>query len=266
MVHAVKSLETVTTSFEGSIAVIRFVSQPNGMISNKGAVLLADAIGPVLADAAIRGVIITGGVSDVFIRHANVAQIARAARALDAGETSPDAFLDAPFQRLVGMLDQARKPVIAAINGVFMGGGFEIALACTTRIAGAGVVAIGLPEIRIDIFPGAGGTQRLARLIGRHRARLFIIEGRVLNAKAALAAGVIDEIATDPLARAMELALGFAKRTPEAVAAVMDLTAEDDAAGLRHEAIAFAAILGVPGVRGRLEQFDALGEALDLLP
>lgn len=260
-----KSQEQVTQDVQGQTAVIRFVSDPAGTITNKGAALLADAVEAALTDPAIRAVVLTGGAPGVFIRHADVAQIARAAQALADGRSSPEAFLAAPFQRLGQLLDGARKPVIAAINGVCMGGGFEIALACTMRVAGADVAAIGLPEIRIDIFPGAGGTQRLARLIGRHRARLFMLAGAVLDAAQAAAAGLVDDIADDPLARALELAAGFVRRNPAAVAAIMALTAADDAAGLRDEALAFAAVLGAPGVQARLERFAADGEALDRL-
>ncbi|MFM9936253.1 MAG: enoyl-CoA hydratase/isomerase family protein [Novosphingobium sp.] len=260
-----RSQESVTQDVQATTAVIRFASDPCGTITNKGAGMLADAVEAVLADPAIRTVVLTGAAPGVFIRHADVGQIARAAQALADGRTSPEAFLSAPFQRLGALLDGARKPVIAAINGVCMGGGFEIALACTMRVAGAEVAAIGLPEIRIDIFPGAGGTQRLARLIGRHRARLFMLAGAVVDARQAAAAGLVDEVATDPLVRALELAADFAQRSPDAVAAIMALTAADDAAGLQDEALAFAAVLGAPGVQARLERFVADGDALDRL-
>ena len=260
-----RSQESVTQDVQATTAVIRFASDPCGTITNKGAGMRADAVEAVLADPAIRTVVLTGAAPGVFIRHADVGQIARAAQALADGRTSPEAFLSAPFQRLGALLDGARKPVIAAINGVCMGGGFEIALACTMRVAGAEVAAIGLPEIRIDIFPGAGGTQRLARLIGRHRARLFMLAGAVVDARQAAAAGLVDEVATDPLVRALELAADFAQRSPDAVAAIMALTAADDAAGLRDEALAFAAVLGAPGVQARLERFVADGVALDRL-
>lgn len=248
------------------VTVIAYTSLPAGMISNKGAALLANALEEALADKDVRVVIITGGCPDTFIRHADVGQIARAAQALEQGVADGQAFLDAPFQRLGQLLDGARKPVIAAINGHCMGGGFEIALGCTLRVAGSEVGNIGLPEIRIDIFPGAGGTQRLARLIGRHKARLFILEGRVVTAAAALELGLVDHIADDPLARAHELARDLACRTPEAVAAVMELTRFDDAAGMRAEALAFAEILTSPGVRERLEQFQNEAQILNQLP
>lgn len=258
--------ETVDTQFQDGVAIIGFSSQIDGMITGKGADLLADAVEAALADPAVRSIVITGSALGVFIRHAEVGQISRAAQALEQGLTDEQAFLSSPFQRLGQLLDAARKPVIAAINGVCMGGGFEIALACTLRVVGADVQSIGLPEIRIDIFPGAGGTQRLARLMGRHKARIFILEGRVVDAATAHGLGIVDHVAKDPLARSLELAKSFAARTPEAIAAVMELTRFDDAEGLGAEALAFARNLTVPGVRERLDRFNDEAQRLDEIP
>ena len=250
---------------QGATAILRFAS-PQGYISNKGAALLAQALQPLLEDAGVRAIILTGGAPDIFIRHADVAQIARAAVAMREERIGPESFLAAPFQLLGQLLDSARKPVIAAINGKCMGGGLEIALACTTRIAARSVQSIGLPEIRIDIFPGAGGTQRLARVLGAHRARLFILEGRVVDAPTALSLGLVDALAEDALAAALDLAAQYARRPAEAIAAIMELTAVDDAAGHAREALAFANLLRDPAIGARLEQFTDQGEALDQLP
>ncbi len=95
-------------------------------------------------------------------------------------------------------------PAIAAINGAALGGGYEIALACRYRIAGHGAV-IGLPEVTLGVVPGSGGTQRLPRLIGLEKALPLISTGATLKAKAALAEGMIDAIADDPVAAALAL-------------------------------------------------------------
>ena len=180
----------VETERRDSVAIVRFFNPPLGYISNRGASLVAAAIGAALDDDEVRAIVLTGGADDVFIRHADVAQISRAARALEDSQFEPASWLDAPFPKLMALLDDAQKPVIAAINGVCMGGGFEIALACTMRIIGADVDRIGLPEIRIDIFPGSGGTQRLKRLVGWQRARLFALRGEVVAAEQALELGL----------------------------------------------------------------------------
>ena len=114
--------------------------------------------------------------------------------------------------------------MIAAINGLCMGGGFELSLACDIRIAGADVTAIGLPETRVGIFPGGGGTQRLPRVIGEARALEMILRGRVVTGPAALEIGLVHEVADDPLARALEIAEEFAARPAEGLAYAKRLT------------------------------------------
>ncbi|WP_199757605.1 enoyl-CoA hydratase/isomerase family protein [Micromonospora sp. Llam0] len=94
------------------------------------------------------------------------------------------------------LLELAPKPVIAAINGHALGGGAELSLACDLRMAAASA-SVGFPEMKLGLFPGAGGSQRLPRLLGTHRARLMMIEGRRLSAAEALQIGLIDEVVPD---------------------------------------------------------------------
>jgi len=102
------------------------------------------------------------------------------------------------------LLRMERLPMIAAINGTALGGGLELALACRVRIAHP-KATLGLPEVTLGVVPGAGGTQRLPRLTGTARAVTLIAEGRVIGAKEALEAGIIDFVADDPLAAALAL-------------------------------------------------------------
>ena len=193
-------------------------------------------------------------------------QISRAAEAIASGQIHASSFIDAPFPRLGKMLDAATKPVIAAIDGVCMGGGFEIALACTMRVASPAAVSIGLPEIRIGIFPGAGGTQRLPRLIGKHRARLFMMRGTIVDAAQALKLGLVDELAPSALNRAIELAEEFASRPAGAIAAIMRLTQQLDDEGLEEEITSFASLLrDDPAVREQLRRFSLNGSKIDKL-
>ncbi|MBN9478885.1 MAG: enoyl-CoA hydratase/isomerase family protein [Bordetella sp.] len=256
---------SVTVEQAAAVAVIRYADAPTGLISNGGAARLAEAVQAALDDPAIRALILTGR-DDVFIRHADVAQIARAAEALDAGAIQPASFVGAPFDRLGRMIEGADKPVIAAINGACMGGGFEIALACHMRIAQASVAAIGLPEIRLDLFPGAGGPERLARLVGPHRARLFMLEGAVVTAEAALAQGLVDAVAPDALNAALDAAARWTGRSASAVAAVLRLT-RPPAGHAEGSVLAFGELLrDQAALRPRLARFIADGEALDRLP
>ncbi|GMT44020.1 MAG: crotonase [bacterium] len=101
------------------------------------------------------------------------------------------------FQNSFNKIAQSRKLTIAAINGFALGGGFELALACDYRIAAEGKYVLGLPETTLGIIPGAGGTQRLSRLIGAHNAFKMIAAGRSITAKEALNMEILDEISED---------------------------------------------------------------------
>lgn len=258
-------MDQVTVDQDGQVAIVRFGNPPEGFIANKGAAQLLAAFDALLADDAVRAIILSGGQDGVFIRHAEVGQIERAGQAMASGRIDSCAFVNSPFVRLGALLDAAEKPVIAAIDGLCMGGGFEIALACTVRIAGDGAIAIGLPEIRIDIFPGGGGTQRLARLIGAHQARLFMLQGRVVDAHGALALGLVDEVVPNALSRATELARELAARHPDAVSAIMRLTCPGPADRFDEEAATFAGLVERQEVQDRLRRFIETGERLDAL-
>jgi enoyl-CoA hydratase/carnithine racemase len=258
---------SISVELRQAIAIVRFANAGSGLIANKSAALLLQHLSELLGNPDVRVIVLTGE-GDVFIRHADVGQIQRAGEALADKKISADDFVKGPFPKLGLLLDGAEKPVIAAINGTCMGGGFEIALACTTRIASATVAAIGLPEIRIDLFPGAGGTLRLPQLIGQSRARIFMLQGRVVDAKAALALGIVDEIAPCALTRALELAADLARRHPSAVAAILQLTRHTiSEESLAVEQTAFAHLLrDHSDVRQRVAAFTAHNERLDQLP
>lgn len=252
----------------GAVAVVRFNNPPSGLIAMKGAAHLADSIEDLFRDSSVRVIVLTGGLPGVFIRHADVSQILRAGEALAAKRVEPAGLIASPFARLNRLCETAPVPVIAAINGTCMGGGLEIALCCTYRIACRSVAEIGLPEIRLGIFPGSGGIRRLGRLIGVHQARAFILRGVVVAAQQALAMGLVDEIADSAVARAVELADELAGRSPAAVRAIMELgRATDLDVGSWEGATRFAALLrDHPEIRERLRTFVVGSESLDTIP
>lgn len=256
--------EAIAVDLADEAAVVRFTPAGDGTISNRGAALLCDALTRLLDDDAIRAIVITGAVDGIFIRHANLGQIVRAARALEQG-ADRNAFLNSPFSRLGKLLDAAEKPVIAAINGACIGGGLEIALACTMRISHRSVTAIGLPETRLAIPPGAGGPQRLARLIGTHRARLFVLEGRVIDAVAAHDLGILDALADDPLAEALRCAAMLNRAPPPVVAEIMRQTQSQDGRALDDNLLGFADCLLVKGAVDDIERIDQSRQAIEFL-
>lgn len=264
---AARSSQDVQVGVErrGATAIVRFTNPPHGFIANKGAAQLRDLFVDLMADDTVRAIVFTGGQDGIFIRHADVGQIGRAADALADGRIEPSSFRSTPFMELGELLDRATKPVIAAIDGVCMGGGFELALACTLRIASPRAQAIGLPEIRIGIIPGAGGIGRLAALIGKHRARAFALRGTVVAAEEALALGFVDEVAPCALDRAIAIAEELAGRASAAVRTIMKLALDN--ASLADVGVAMGQLLrDEAGVRQRLHDFVARAERLDSLP
>jgi 3-hydroxyacyl-CoA dehydrogenase len=147
--------------------------------------------------------------------------IAAAGRTFMAGSDIRE--FDAPpvaplLPDVIAAIDACGKPVVAALHGTALGGGFEVALGCHYRVAAANA-RVGLPEINLGLIPGAGGTQRLPRLIGVPAALDWIISGRLISATEALSAGAIDEIAQDDVIAAAVaaarrlMASGMARRT-----------------------------------------------------
>ena len=110
------------------------------------------------------------------------------------------------------------KVIIAAMNGDAMGGSFELTLACDLRIGQQGDFRYGNPEIRVGVIPGAGGTQRISRLVGLARALDWVLRGRIVTPEVALELGLVHEVVSDAPTRALELAEEIALLPPMAVA------------------------------------------------
>jgi enoyl-CoA hydratase/carnithine racemase len=220
----------VTTTRHGGAAVIAYANPPLGTMTAAGSIEMFEATEAAVADPDVRCIIFTGGLPDIFIRHYDVGELTVLGETLANAPPRPAAAprsdgRPAPgFLGLTDLVAGCGKPVIAAINGLCMGGGFELTLACDIRIAARTAPSIGLPETRVGIFPGGGGTQRLPRVIGEAKALEMILRGLVLNAEQALAWGIVHEVADDPLARALEIASEFAARPAEGLAYAKRLT------------------------------------------
>jgi enoyl-CoA hydratase len=141
-------------------------------------------------DAAVRGVIVTGAGGKAFIAGADIGELATLT-AVEAEDSTRDG------QAVLDLIENLGKPVIAAVNGFALGGGCETAMACTIRIASENA-KFGQPEVRLGIIPGAGGTQRLPRLIGKGRALKLILSGEIINAEEAHRIGLVNEVVPSP--------------------------------------------------------------------
>lgn len=179
--------EAVTMVRDGDVAVIRIDEPPVNAATDAVCAGLAAALDAIEADAAIRAaVILCGGKG--FVAGADI-------KAMDAVSDAP------PLPDLIDRIETFDKPVLAAIHGPALGGGLELALACHGRIASADA-RFGLPEVRLGLIPGGGGTQRLPRLAGIGITIDLAVDGREIDAATALSVGLIDAIAEAPLREA----------------------------------------------------------------
>ena len=168
----------------------------------------SEAVERALADDAVSGVVVTSARPD-FLAGADLASLLQGA---DAGEMFARVRR---FQALLRRMETGGKPFVAALNGTAVGGGLEIALACHRRIAADKRGALfGLPEVTVGLLPGAGGTQRLPRLIGARAALPLMAEGRKLDAAAAKSAGILDAVV--PAESLMAAAREWLATSPEA--------------------------------------------------
>jgi len=162
-------------------------------------------------------VVLTGGVPGYFVAHADLDDLSRLGR----GEPVEGDPLS--WARTLALIESMPKPVVAAINGQAWGGGCELSLACTLRVA-ATSAHMGQPEVNVGIIPGAGGTQRLPRVVGPGRAAEMILSGRVVGSQEALSIGLVQAVLPDegflekviewvgPMAEKPLFALAAAKR------------------------------------------------------
>ena len=166
-------------------------------------------------DRLVSAVILTGA-GRAFVAGADIAEIA----GQDAGALER---MSASGQAVFNRIERLPKPVIAAVNGFALGGGCELALACHIRVASEHA-KFGLPEVKLGLIPGYGGTQRLPRLIGKGRAMQMILTGEQIDAAEAYRIGLVNVLATGPTLHevAQSVALQVAKNGPVAVARAIE--------------------------------------------
>lgn len=173
---------------------------------------LAETATEVSADGSVRAVVVTGN-GKSFAAGADIDEFV-------INEPDANRPIIAAFRRALDAVSGIPCPVIAAVNGFALGGGLEVALACDLRIAATNA-RLGVPEIQLGLIPGAGGTQRLARLLGPSRAKELVWSGRPVGAEEALAIGLIDRsVDADTLGdAALEWAAVFAQGASRSLAA-----------------------------------------------
>lgn len=191
------------------------------------------------ADTALRVVLLTGAGERAFAAGADI-------RGLLETDAVSGKRVSERGQQVMSQIERCGKPVIACVNGVALGGGCELAMACTLRIA-SDKAKLGMPEVRLGLIPGYGGTHRLPRLVGRGAALQMMLTGAIVAAEEALRLGLVQEVvlAAELLPRAYAVAENIAAMAPLAVAALLEATADPHLdEGMRREAEIFGRLCG----------------------
>ena len=211
------TFEHILVERDGGVATIT-INRPKVLNALSTATLdeLRRAILALKHDDGVRAVIMTGAGDRSFIAGADINELA---------QQTPIGGREHAIrgQHVLDLIENMGKPVIAAINGYALGGGCELAMACTIRIA-ADTAKLGQPEINLGIIPGYAGTQRLSRLIGRGRALELLLTGDQITAVDAYRLGLVNRVVTSAnlMGEARKLAQALAAKAPIAVRYIID--------------------------------------------
>jgi methylglutaconyl-CoA hydratase len=211
--------------------VVWTITRPERMNSLSRATLTAfgKLTREAISNPSVRAIVVTGAGEKAFCAGADLKE----RQGMSENDVRQQVEL---YRSELGPLDRSPKPVIAAINGVAFGGGLELALICDLRVAAAHA-SLALPETSLGIIPGAGGTQRLPRLIGEARAKELILLGRRLSAAEALAWGLVNRVVpngTDLLSDVLSFIEPIANGAPLAQAAALEAIDRASDAALEH--------------------------------
>src|SRR5262245_46196820 len=204
-----------TTEQRGAVAIATFSNPPRNYLVAPAVDELEQLI-EEWRDPSIHAVVIQSRPEDVgFMTHYSVDELYGLIS--DPTTVRYSAAIVRRTKAIFDRLQALPKVVIAAMNGDTMGGGFELTLACDLRIGQKGDFRYGNPELRLGLIPGAGGTQRLTRLIGVSRAIEWVLRARIVRPEAAMELNLVHEVVDDAPARAFELAQEIATFLPKAV-------------------------------------------------
>ena len=232
------SRKYVNFQVEDKIALVTLDRPPVNALNRQVLEEIKEAFEVLRTMNNVGAIILTGGGNKAFIAGADIKMISEM-RLEEAFEISSYS------QKILGIIEEFEKVVIAAISGLALGGGCEVALACDIRVADEKAV-FGLPEVSLGIMPGAGGTQRLTRLVGPGKAKELILTGDPVNANEAKSIGLIERIAPrgEAILEAKKIASRILLRGPLAIKNAKKAINEGDSMtlkdGLRREAQLFS--------------------------
>ena len=233
-------LEHLVVERDAAVAIIT-VNRPKILNALNTATLdeLRRSVLALQRDDTIRSIVITGAGDKSFVAGADINELA---------EQSPTTGREHALrgQHVLDLIENLGKPVIAAINGYALGGGCELAMACTLRIA-ADTARLGQPEINLGIIPGYAGTQRLARLIGTSRALELLLSGDQISAAEAFRLGLVNRVvpAAELMTEAKKAASNLASKAPVAVRYILDAVNRGAQLPLREAQVLEATLFGL---------------------
>lgn len=240
-------LQNAKYAVEDRIAIITLDHPPVNAFNAQTVEDLNAAVDMALEDEAVKVVIITGAGQMAFVAGADISEINEIRDADHAMQ------LARAGQEVLNKIEKAKKPVIAAINGVCLGGGLELAMACHLRIAGDRA-RIGQPEINLGIIPGWGGTQRLSRIVGPSKAAEMILTGDPITAQEAYRLGLINKVV--PMGDVLKEAKGLGRKIASKSAVAIGCAMEAIERG-RHWPLEKA-------LEVEIEQFGVISESEDM--
>ncbi len=244
----------VKTTLEDRVAILTIDHPPVNTLSAATMAELGDAVDEMIANPEVKAVVITGAGQIAFVAGADInefTQVQTAQMAVDASRRGQDVF---------SKIENASKPFIAAINGVTLGGGMELALACHMRIIGDRA-KMGQPEINLGIIPGWGGTQRLPRLVGRAKAIELILSGDQITAQEAYRLNLVNKVVPggEVLKTARDLGKKMAQKSLVTIRAALDAitcgSTKPMAEGLQYEASQFGILFETEDMREGVAAF-----------
>ena len=244
----------VKVTIEDRIAIITIDHAPVNALSQQTMTELSDAVDEIVMDSNVKAAIITGGGQIAFVAGADINEFTTITTAQQSIETAQRG------QAVFNKIECSPKPFIAAINGVALGGGMELAMACHMRIIGDRA-KIGQPEINLGIIPGWGGTQRLPRIVGKAKAVELILTGDNLTAQEAYRLNLVNKVVPggEVLKTARDLGKKIAQKGAVTIRAALDAitngSARPLAEGLAYEANQFAVLFETEDMREGVRAF-----------
>lgn len=244
----------------GNTAIVRLFNPPGGYMDATMEAELEQALDRLDQWTAGRAVVITGRDPGMFVRHYDVGALHERAQAMRARNLSfslERPVKPAGIHRCIERIGSSPMVFIAAVNGVAMGGGFELALGCDIRVVQAGEYQLGLPELNLGLLPGAGGTQAMARLLGSGPALYYLLTAKVFRPPELVTMGLAAECVPDALGRALEIARGIEAVPARACANIKQLVRNasrwSEAQGLAAERSLFCDCMVDPQAQALME-------------